>query len=220
MLVNVCILVTFWVMYCTAHTILASDRIKKWTYKRISPLARSYRLIYNLFAVVSLIPPVWFTLIPDWPQLWSWYGTPRWIMDGIGLLASIGFVYSLSFYDGSEFIGIKQIVTRPPSTHNTETFVLSPLHNWVRHPWYLLALLIIWSRSMDVGLFISASIITMYFFIGSRFEDRKLVAQFGESYERYIQLVPGILPSPGRRLSKKDAQELIRQCHSDLHRYR
>ena len=33
---------------------------------------------------------------------------------------------------------------------------LSPLHRWVRHPWYFLGLLILWTQEMNAALLVTA----------------------------------------------------------------
>ena len=55
---------------------------------------------------------------------------------------------------------------------------------------------------MNQHMFISAVLITAYLFVGSFFEDQKLIKLYGEKYRRYRQAVPGIIPSFRRNLNK------------------
>ena len=68
---------------------------------------------------------------------------------------------------------------------------------------------------MDPAWLVSCIAITLYFAIGSRLEERKLVAEFGESYRRYQRRVPGLVPLPGRRLSRADAAEIVAAVNRD-----
>jgi cell division protein FtsL len=61
---------------------------------------------------------------------------------------------------------------------------------------------------MDAPLLLTSVLVTAYFVIGSRLEERKLLAQYGEAYARYRALVPGLLPRPWRHLSAAQASEL------------
>ena len=89
-------------------------------------------------------------------------------------------------------------------------FVLSPLHRYVRHPWYSLGLLILWTRDMDEARLISTLCITLYLWLGSLLEERKLLAFHGEAYARYRARVAGLIPLPGHILSAQEAQALCR----------
>jgi hypothetical protein len=44
--------------------------------------------------------------------------------------------------------------------------------------------------------------------MGSRLEERKLIAHFGEVYRQYCQQVPGLIPLPWRWLNKEEADRL------------
>ena len=86
--------------------------------------------------------------------------------------------------------------------------MISPWHRFVRHPWYTLGLVLIWTRDMNAASFVSAEAITLYFVIGSRFEEHKLVAEFGDRYREYQRKVPRLIPLPWRVLSRDDAARL------------
>lgn len=62
---------------------------------------------------------------------------------------------------------------------------------------------------MNAARLVSALAITAYFVIGSRLEEQKLIARFGEAYRRYRDRVPGLLPRPWRTLRREDARRLL-----------
>ena len=86
---------------------------------------------------------------------------------------------------------------------------LSVLHRFVRHPWYSAALVIIWTRDMDAARLLSAAMMTVYVVVGSRLEERKLVAWHGERYHRCRERVPGLVPLAGRVLTAREAARLV-----------
>jgi hypothetical protein len=90
-----------------------------------------------------------------------------------------------------------------------ERFYISPLHRFVRHPWYSLGLVLVWTRDMNGPLLLSASAITLYFIVGSRLEERKLLVYHGEAYRRYRARVPGLIPLPWRYLNRQAARALV-----------
>jgi protein-S-isoprenylcysteine O-methyltransferase Ste14 len=83
----------------------------------------------------------------------------------------------------------------------------------VRHPWYFLGLVILWTREMDAALLTSAVVLTLYLAIGARLEDNKLVTLYGESYRRYREKVPGLVPLPWRHLSRQDVVDILKERH-------
>ena len=191
--------------YFFLHSALASTAAKDWVATHVPHFARYYRLVYNLIATLLLIPPLWIVHTGEGGSLWTWHGPTRWLADGLAIAAVLGFLWSLRYYDMGEFLGLKQ----PQSADQSQRFILSPFHRHVRHPWYFFALVIVWTRDMDTTWLVSSAAITVYFVIGSRLEERKLVREFGESYRRYQRSVPALIPLPGRHLGRAEASEII-----------
>ena len=192
-----------WALYALFHSLTASTMCKAIVHRRWPSIYASYRLLYNLLAVVFLFPLVAMTLHTPGPQLWTWTGASAWLLNSIVALALLSFLRSGGGYDLMAFLGL-----RPPASIDKPRLVISDWHRFVRHPWYSLALLLIWTRDMSAATFVSAEAITMYFVIGSRLEERKLVAEFGQRYRDYQRKVPRLFPLPWRVLSKKEAQKL------------
>lgn len=71
------------------------------------------------------------------------------------------------------------------------------IHKYVRHPLYLGTLLFIWGLFFIFPLLnnlIAAAAITTYVLIGIKFEEKKLLKEFGNVYAEYIKNVPGLIP--------------------------
>lgn len=200
-----------WLAYFAVHSVLASLRVKRWIAARRPGWMRGYRLFYNIAAVVLVIPPVALTYLERGPWLWQWTGPGWWLANGLAVLALLGLGWSLRWYDGAEFLGLRQWQRGTRSVEDQERFHLSPLHRYVRHPWYSLGLVLVWTRDMDVPFLVTALMISLYFVLGSRLEERKLIVYHEEVYRRYRRLVPALIPSPWRRLSPADARRLTRE---------
>ena len=195
--------------YFVLHSVLASVTVKQWVARRYPTLMPYYRLSFNSLAVVLVLVPVWYMYTHQSDYLWQWQGLLWWVMNGLAGVALLLFIWSLSFYDTSEFLGTRQIKLGITAVHDQETLHISPLHRFVRHPWYTLALVVLWTRSMDVMLLVSVIAITLYFKIGSLLEEKKLIAYHGEVYAHYRRMVPGLIPLPWRYLSKAQARALL-----------
>ncbi len=205
------IVIISWLIYFSIHSLLASLWLKQHIATSFSSLMPYYRLFFNLIAVVSLSVPLYLMYTCDGPLLIQWSAQWKWLSWFMLFAALVLFVWTTRYYDGSEFIGLRQIRDQARSVADQERFKLSPVHRFVRHPWYFVGLLFIWSRDMNLAFFISAVMMTMYFFLGSRIEERKLIEYHGEVYRHYRKLVPGIVPLPWKYLSIEEADRLLDQ---------
>jgi protein-S-isoprenylcysteine O-methyltransferase Ste14 len=191
------ILALTWLIYFVLHSLLASLRVKRWLQEHRPALIPPYRLIYNLLALALLMPPLGLTLAWRGPPLWQWTGIWAVLADLAALTAIAGFLWTLRCYDSQAFLGLRQWRQGEKSIEDQERFQISPLHRYVRHPWYSLGLVVLWTRDMDPAFLVAVIAITFYCIIGSRLEERKLLVYHGEVYRRYRERVPALLPLPG-----------------------
>jgi protein-S-isoprenylcysteine O-methyltransferase Ste14 len=208
------ILSSLWVAFFVLHSLLASLKLKKKVQSLNPAFLRYYRLMFNLLAIALVLPPVWYMRAYPGVQVWSW-GNLTWLSHMVFVLSVLAFFWTLRYYDGKEFLGIRQIREHSDRLEDQEAFYISPMHRYVRHPWYTLALLIIWTRNMSESFMVSATLITLYFFIGSILEERKLLAYHGEQYQLYRKSVSGIIPLPWKYLGKDDADKIMNLSNSD-----
>jgi protein-S-isoprenylcysteine O-methyltransferase Ste14 len=122
--------------------------------------------------------------------LWSVFGL------GWGLL-----LLSTFLINHFELFGLRQVFVRLRGGTIPEPRFRTPLlYRYVRHPLYVGFLLAFWSVPvMTAGHLLFAAACTGYILIGIWFEERDLVAQFGERYRRYRQEVAMLVPGRRRR---------------------
>ncbi len=211
-----------WVAYSFLHSLLAALAVKAWATQRWPDFAPYYRLAFNAVAVILVLPLVWGTYAIPGEWLWRWAGPAAWVANGLALAALAGFWFSSGTYDLGEFLGTRPLREKRADAVEHEGFRISPLHRFVRHPWYALSLMLIWTRDMNAPLLVSAGAITLYFLIGSWLEERKLATHFGAAYREYSEKVPGLIPLPWKWLSVADAETLVRRARkttiNPLHR--
>ena len=209
-LMDVLILISAWIFYFILHSVLASLITKQWVAKRWPHFMPAYRLGFNLVAILLLAPIFWLMHSHAWPSVWQWQGVAKLLANIVTVLAVIGFIWSLKYYDLQEFMGFRQWRAHVTQPEDQEHLQISPLHRFVRHPWYFFAIVILWSRDLDLAQFILSALGTLYFIIGSRMEEQKLLVYHGDRYRRYQQRVPGLFPLPWKFLSKADAKLLAK----------
>jgi protein-S-isoprenylcysteine O-methyltransferase Ste14 len=188
-------------VFALQHSIMARAAFKRaWT--RIVPEAAE-RSTYVLFAtaVLALVCWQWRPL----PQLvWSveqplaaaiilaisWCG---WGM----VLVSTFLISHFHLFGLTQ--GFNRLLRRqmPQVTFSTPLF-----YRWLRHPIYAGFILAFWAAPrMSFGHLLFAALATAYIFVGIWFEERDLVAQFGERYRQYRASVGMLVPRlrrPGR----------------------
>jgi protein-S-isoprenylcysteine O-methyltransferase Ste14 len=124
----------------------------------------------------------------------------HWLPRAISLLAMAGFMWALAAFSTFDPFGrlplaarLKDKPLQPPS------FMARGPYLWVRHPFYFFILLLIWSTpvlTLDRLLF--NVLWTLWIVLGTHLEEKDLVREFGETYRRYQQNVPMLLPWRGR----------------------
>ncbi|HUW50699.1 MAG TPA: hypothetical protein VMV75_06760, partial [Sulfuricella sp.] len=178
------LLLGLWLAYFALHSLLASLAVKRRVARAFPGWMPLYRLSFNLLAALLLLPILWLMYSSPGPMLWRWQGMSAWLANGLALASLAGFWYSLKYYDTQEFLGFSQWRLQMRKAEDQERFRLSPFHRFVRHPWYFFGLVLIWTRDMNAAMLLSSAMITAYFIVGSRLEERKLLVYHGEVYRR------------------------------------
>lgn len=192
-----------WAAYGALHSALAWPAVKRRIERYWPSRLGSYRLAYNGLAVALLIPLLFVTEVADDRWLWRWQGHWAWLAHATTVAVLVGFFASSRAYDMRDFLGLRIAAAAHPPR-----FGLSPLHRCVRHPWYFLGLIWLWTRDMDAARLSAALVISVYIWLGSRLEDHKLERELGAAYRDYRARVPGLLPRPWRCLSRAEVRRL------------
>jgi protein-S-isoprenylcysteine O-methyltransferase Ste14 len=205
-----------WAAYFALHSLLAANTTKAWLGRRWPHLLPAYRASFNLVSLITLLPVLWLVYAHGGGWLWQWQGPFAWVANGLAIVALFAFFVSTRAYDMGEFLGLRQM--HQANGPDTQTFTLSPFHRFVRHPWYCFGLVLVWTRDMNGPLLVSAVAVTLYLIVGSRLEERKLIAHHGQIYRDYMDKVPGLLPLPWKYLTSEQAEALLKsQEHHQPH---
>lgn len=189
-----------WLSFGAGHTLLAGARAKALLAPALGPW---YRLAYNGFAALHLTA-VWL--------FGSWllgggapYPLPVWARAGLYGIAILGLVILLLAardYDFGRFAGITQVRNRRLGIDEPEDEPLHTggFHAWVRHPLYAAVYLILWGLAQDPFGLATAAWGSAYLAVGTWFEERRLVALYGDAYRRYRAKVPALIPWRGKAI--------------------
>lgn len=195
------ILLALWILYCILHSVLAAGKVKRAAQRQMGSAYRYYRFAYTIVAFVGLVAILLYQVSLTSPLLF----VPGLALSIIAaLFASIGaaliMLNIIKYF--MQLSGVKWLT----SDAVTARLERGGLHRYVRHPLYLSTFLFIWSLWVlypHLSLLIANAAITLYTLIALRFEEEKLIAEFGEEYRNYQKEVPMILPGL-RRFTASD----------------
>lgn len=176
-----------WIGFCVLHSALIAMPMAKWL-RRLRPGWERYeRLIYNIIALTTLIPPAYFGLTIIGTPIFVWSGWLRWVQAVLVLWALLLFWGGARQFDTSRFLGLRPLQEKK-GTHQAqgnEPLVMDGVLKIVRHPWYSGGIAIIWARDVTVAVLVTNVILTLYFIVGAILEERRLVRQYGVLYQCY-----------------------------------
>jgi protein-S-isoprenylcysteine O-methyltransferase Ste14 len=201
------LLIILWIVWCALHSALVSLSLTEPLRKRFPDASRYYRIAYNILSVVTLAPVLLYTFSLHGTPAFSWQGPWRFLQIAMAVSALFFFVAGARHYDLYQFLGLRQLKDEKACSVLTNDCSLdtSGVLNLVRHPWYAGGIFIIWARPLDTSTILTNLVLTGYFLVGTRLEERKLTAQFGQKYTDYQQRVSMLVPLKwmARRMRKK-----------------
>ena len=186
-------------LYGALHSLLATPRLKAAAHHAFGLTAvRYYRIIYNLLGGLTFLPVL--VMVARFPRN-KLYQIP-WPWSGFSILgqfaAIILLVVGLWQSDALQFLGLRQWIEQ--ENDGTRRLSVHGLYGWVRHPLYSAGLLFIWlTPVMTTSMLLLNLSLTLYLFIGSVFEEQRLVDEFGDDNIKYQQDVPHLILRPPRR---------------------
>jgi protein-S-isoprenylcysteine O-methyltransferase Ste14 len=186
------LLAIFWLLFSLFHSVFASEKCKRFIESVMKKKYKYYRILYSLFAFISLSAIVVYHLSINTIILWNVQAVE--VIISIAGIITGGFVmifFAKKFF--FELSGADVFM----ETKRSETLIKESLYNYVRHPLYTATLLLIWSIFFlhpSLNNLISGLCITIYTIIGIHFEEKKLISNFGESYIQYRSETPMLIP--------------------------
>jgi protein-S-isoprenylcysteine O-methyltransferase Ste14 len=184
-------------VFAVQHSVMARPAFKRWWTRIVpEPVERS---TYVLAASLALALLLWQWRPIAEPLVWAVDSRAGVIalhaVFWLGWVVMLGSSFMLSHF---ELFGLRQVYARLLGLKLPAPEFRTPLlYRHVRHPIYLGLLLGFWATPrMTAGHLLFAIGTTGYILIGVYFEERDLVAQFGDRYRLYREQVGALLPWP------------------------
>jgi protein-S-isoprenylcysteine O-methyltransferase Ste14 len=186
-------------LFAVQHSVMARQAFKRWWVRIVPrPVERS-----TFVLATSVVLAVLF---------WQWRPIPAPIVWRVANAVAVQLLWAV-FWLGwvlvllstflinhFELFGLQQVFARLTGREMPATAFKTPLlYRYVRHPLYLGILLSLWSVPlMTTGHLLFSMGLSSYILVGIWFEERDLIAQFGERYRRYRDQVGMLVPRRSR----------------------
>ncbi len=198
--VDTFIIILLFTLFAFSHTLLASNKTKKAIAEKLGEKIAFYRVFYNLSSLLLLI--VFYAVAPKPNVIVYDLQFPFDIITfALQVLSLVGLVWATRLINLKEFIGLSQIKRYLSGEYKVEdldeklTLKIEGAFKIVRHPIYLFSILFLGLRpTMSLFYLVMFLCIVVYFYVGSIFEERKLVEAFGDKYREYQKNIPRLVP--------------------------
>jgi methanethiol S-methyltransferase len=197
---SVSVLILAIVFFGFSHSFLASLKVKNYIRDNFPRLIPFYRLIYNIISFIILF--LFFIYLPQ-PDItiYDLIKPYDFIILAFQFLSLLGLLWTFRYFSYKEFLGISQIARWYRRSYNLNdldekmTLKIKGPYKYMRHPVYFFSILFLVFRPyMDLTYLVLLIGSVVYFYVGSSYEEKKLIKIFGEDYKNYQKAVPRILP--------------------------
>ena len=191
------LIASMWIAYCFLHSFLVSTSFTNLLARSLKNYYAFYRIFFVSFSLVLLIPLIRYTDQLD-SNIIITYSPPLNIVRFMLILGSLSMFFWAFFidYDSLSFFGIRQILNfgKEKKINPSEDLKRNGLLGVVRHPMYFALIIALWSDTFTITGIVVNIILTIYVIMGTILEERKLVLEFGDTYVKYQQEVPMLIP--------------------------
>ncbi len=185
-------------LFGVQHSVMARQGFKAWWTKIVPPpIERSvYVLITSLILMLMYVAwrPIPMTI---WHVDNAIGSGVLWALFGLGWAIVLLSTFLINHF---ELFGLSQVYRHARSQAAAAPVFHQPLfYKLVRHPLYVGFIIALWATpSMTFGHVVLALGLTVYIVIAIRYEERDLVATFGDDYVAYQGRVGKLVPKVGR----------------------
>ena len=174
------------------HSVTASLGFKDNLHRTLGArFMRLYRLLYNLFSVVSFAPILYMVAVLPTKSLYQTPAPWNYLMLAGQALSAVLLLIAVLQTDTLSFVGLRQLFEDEKSGR----LVTKGFYRFMRHPLYTFGLLFLWlSPNVTINSFILYVSLTVYILAGAYFEERKLLREFGREYAEYKSVTPMLIP--------------------------
>ena len=182
-------------LFAVQHSVMARRSFKRW-WTRVIP-EHLERSTFCLAATAALALLLWQWRPIAEPVVWNVTNpTAALVLRHVFFLGWAVLFLATFLINHFELFGLRQVWAHARGVDIPAPQFRTPLlYRYVRHPIYLGFVLAFWATPvMSAGHLLFAAACTGYILVGIWFEERDLVAQFGDRYRHYRRQVGMLIP--------------------------
>lgn len=179
--------------FCVQHSAMVRDGFRRRAERIVPP--HLGKALYTLASAVLL-----YALTLLWQEspvvIVKLEGAARWVARGLFVAALPGFVWAATAIPHFDPFGVGPIKDRLRGRGpRSLPFAIRGPYRWVRHPQYSFVLVLLWAYpDLTADRLLLAGILTAWIVLGTVFEERDLVKEFGADFVEYQRRVPMLIP--------------------------
>ena len=187
------ILVFCLVMFAVIHSVTASLPFKRMVVRILGiRVEKSYKLVYSLIAVITISPLAYLLYNNPGPFLYIVPSPWSWSMVAVQLFGA--YIGARALMDARNRFELRGQLSAP-HTPDAGLMDVRGVYRWIRDPFLLSGLIIVWfTPFMTTNLLVIYILTTIYLYMGSLHVETRLVSQFGDDYREYEKKVRRIIP--------------------------
>jgi methanethiol S-methyltransferase len=184
--------------FAALHSLLAGLPAKKMARRRFgSKVDAWYPVFFSTVAVITILPLVIMLIQSPGPVLYTIPHPWIWLFFLVQLL--MGIATLRAFMDAPHRFLIRAQLAKPQGP-DAFTLGIKGIYCWIRDPFLLSGLILIWlTPFMTENLLLAYLIASVYLFLGSLHWESRLLVQFGQDYTAYQNQVPRMIPHMNKK---------------------
>jgi protein-S-isoprenylcysteine O-methyltransferase Ste14 len=195
-------------LFAIQHSVMARRGFKKWWTRVVPPAIERSTYVLAASAVLALLMWQWRPIVE--PVIWRAMDPAAVVaIQAVFWLGWVVLLVSTNLINHFELFGLEQVWLRfRGRTASAPQFRTPLFYRYVRHPIYVGFLMVFWATPvMTAGHLLFSLGMTAYILIGAWFEERDLVAFFGDRYRAYQRRVGMLLPRIGAAAPIEDDED-------------